>query len=529
MPERFFNTAGPIRRDDHYCLDPLGRFSLDEVLALIAQKKYFVLHAPRQTGKTSCLLALMEHLNQSGEYRALYANVEGAQGAREDVHRGVRAILGELADRAEFHLDDAFLAERHREILESLGEDKALNQALTAWAQSSPKPTVLMIDEIDSLVGDTLISVLRQIRSGYDKRPESFPQTVILCGVRDVRDYRIHSDAQKAVITGGSAFNIKAASLRLGNFSEEEVYQLLGQHPEATGQVFEPEALGQVWALTSGQPWLVNALAYEACFQMKENRDRSRPITGETITEAKENLILRRETHLDQLADKLSEDRVRRVIEPILVGEEHETGFRQQDVEYVTDLGLVRQERNGATEIANRIYAEIISRELTWNAQMGMALQTAWYVSPAGRLDLEKLLSAFQEFFREHSEHWVERFDYKAAGPQLLMQAYLQRVVNSGGRVEREYGLGRLRTDLLVIWPHPGGVQRAVIELKLLRGALERTLAAGLEQTAAYMSRCGTDDGHLILFDRDPEKPWEEKIYRRRESHGSQEISVWGM
>jgi len=225
----------------------------------------------------------------------------------------------------------------------------------------------------------------------------------------------------------------------------------------------------------------------------------------------------------------LSEDRVRRVIEPILAGEEHEEGFRQPDVEYVLDLGLVRQERNGATEIANRIYAEVIARELSWNAQMGMALQTAWYVSPDGRLDLEKLLSAFQEFFREHSEHWVERFDYKEAGPQLLMQAYLQRVVNSGGRVEREYGLGRLRTDLLVIWPYPGGVQKAVIELKLLRGSLERTLAAGLEQTAAYLSRCGTDEGHLIIFDRDPEKPWEGKIYRRQETHESHEITVWGM
>ena len=93
---KYFNTAGPVRCDEHYCLPPLGRFDLEEILFLIDQKKYFLLHAPRQTGKTSCLLALMEYLNNEGKYRALYVNVESAQGAREDVYRGIRAILSTM-------------------------------------------------------------------------------------------------------------------------------------------------------------------------------------------------------------------------------------------------------------------------------------------------------------------------------------------------------------------------------------------------------------------------------------------------
>lgn len=529
MADLFFNTAGPVRPDLHYCLPPLGRFDLDEILDLIGQGKYFVLHAPRQTGKTSCLLALMSHLNQSGQYRALYANFEVGQSAREDVGQGMRAIVGEMADRAQLHLDDPFWVDHGADAADRFGEHRALNAVLTRWSDSSPKPVVLMIDEIDSLVGDTLIAVLRQLRAGYDKRPDHFPQSVILCGVRDVRDYRIHSDRDKAIITGGSAFNIKAKSLRLGNFGREEVERLYDQHAEATGQVFEAEAMAAVWELTHGQPWLVNALGYETCFEMKEYRDRSLPITAAIVEEAKEELILRRETHLDQLADKLKEDRVRRVIEPVLLGKSFEEGFNWEDVQYVVDLGLVRQERNGALEIANGIYREVVPRELTWNAQMGMALQTAWYVTDDGRLDMSKLTAAFQEFFREHSEHWVERFDYKEAGPQLLMQAFLQRVVNSGGRVEREYGLGRMRTDLLVIWPHPGGVQKVVIELKLLHGSLERTVAEGLAQTSEYLSRCGTKEGHLIIFDRDPNRPWDEKVFRRDEAHQGRTVTVWGM
>jgi len=128
---------------------------------------------------------------------------------------------------------------------------------------------VLFIDEVDSLVGDTLISLLRQLRSGYDRRPSSFPQSIILCGLRDILDYRIHSDNEKTIITGGSAFNIKAESLRLGNFIQTEVDRLLEAHTKETGQKFDTRAKELIWNYTQGQPWLVNALAYETCFKMK--------------------------------------------------------------------------------------------------------------------------------------------------------------------------------------------------------------------------------------------------------------------
>ena len=392
-----------------------------------------------------------------------------------------------------------------------------------------------MLDEVDALVGDTLISLLRQLRSGYPDRPAAFPQSIVLCGVRDVRDYRIHSSAEKAIITGGSAFNIKARSLRLGDFSREEMETLYSEHTGETGQQFKEGALDLAWEMTQGQPWLVNALFYETCFEMKEGRDRSIPITIGMIDTAKENLILRRETHLDQLADKLQEERVRRVIEPILVGESFDSGFNEDDVQYVIDLGLVRRDPGGTLTIANGIYQEIIPLALSFGTQMGITQQTAWYLNPDGRLDMSKLLAAFQEFFREHSEHWVERFDYKEAGTQLLLQAFLQRIVNDGGRVEREYGLGSRRTDLLVQWPIGGAellpgrpVQKIVLELKVTHGSPERAIAEGLTQTADYVDQCGAEAGHLLVFDRRKNVPWEEKLYRREEKVGSQVIGVWG-
>ena len=412
-----------------------------------------------------------------------------------------------------------------------------MTEALVRWAEADETPLVLLIDEIDSLVGDTLLAVLRQLRAGYDRRPAGFPQSVILCGVRDVRDYRIRSTAEQAIIAGGGAFNVRAKSLRLGDFSKGETLALLAQHTEETGQAFTSEALDVVWEHAQGQPWLVNALADEACSCAPACEDHG-PITRNDILDAQEQLILRRETHLDQLADKLQEQRVRRVVEPLLSGGD-EREFSNRDLEYVRDLGLVA--KDPPLRIANPIYAEVVPRELTAAAQEGFVEDAAWYVDADGGLDMVKLLAAFQAFFREHSEHWVERFTYREAGPQLLLQAFLQRIVNGGGRIEREYGLGRGRTDLLVLWPQAvggenasgvreGRMRKTVVECKIRRKSLERTIEQGLEQTASYMDRSAAESGHLVIFDRDPSKSWKDKFFHRVAPFGgTEEIHVWGM
>ena len=527
---RFFNTAGPIKAEMHYHIPPLARLDVDDLLMLIRQEKYFVLHAPRQTGKTSALLSLRDDLNASGEFRCAYVNVEIGQAAREDVGAAMQAILSALGRAARHTLDDLFVSQVWPDILDGAGPNDALGETLARWAESDARPLVLMIDEIDALIGDTLLSVLRQLRAGYPDRPRRFPQSVILCGVRDVRDYRIQSSAENAIIAGGSAFNIRAESLRLGDFSRDDVESLLEQHTAETGQAFAEEARAAVWELTQGQPWLVNALAYEACFKNKAGRDRSQSITADAIQNAREQLILRRETHLDQLTDKLQEERVRRVIEPLLKGSDEAGSFADDDLQYVRDLGLVRTDNPIA--IANPIYREVIPRDLTYTTQAGFHHDPTWYIDANGTLQVGELLAAFQTFFREHSEHWIERFQYKEAGPQLLLQAFLQRIINSGGRIEREYGLGRRRTDLLVVWPVGGDasrIQKIVIECKLLHRSLEQTLRDGLEQTRAYMDRCATVEGHLVLFDRTEDKSWDDKVYRRDETEGGAPVTVWGM
>jgi len=209
-----------------------------------------------------------------------------------------------------------------------------------------------------------------------------------------LRDYRIYSSREKDVITGGSAFNIKAESLRMGDFTKEAVNQLYAQHTEETGQPFHDGVVDTVWELTQGQPWLVNALGREVCFSIKPNRDRTQPITYEMIMTAKENLILRQDTHLDQLINQLKLERVQNVIGPMLQSTTTDKSISSDDLKYVIDLGLVRRTDYGP-QIANPIYREIIPRQLTTIIQENIQsiVRPAWYIQPDGRLDMEKALS----------------------------------------------------------------------------------------------------------------------------------------
>ena len=518
--------------DEHYCIPPLERVDLDEILRLIEWTTYFVLHAPRQTGKTSMLKALAERLNADGKYRCLYINVGPTQAVRDDIASAIAIVLTELSDRVFVTFGDESVYAQQVEILQHRPPGIALNLLLRRWAASSPKPLVLLVDEIDTMIGDSLISVLRQLRSGYDLRPTHFPQSVILCGVRGVRDYRIFSAKDQNYTTGGSAFNIKAESLRMADFSEAELSTLLAQHTEETGQVFEPRAVERIWELTLGQPWLVNALALQACFKERSGLDRRRAITASDFDDAKETLILRRVTHLDQLAAKLAEDRVRRVVEPMLSG--GKPRHSRTDLKYVRDLGLVAAK--GPVRIANPIYAEVVPRELTEELQDEVDQDVTPFLDADGRLRMARLLEGFQEFFRENSEHALEWIDYKEAGAQLVLQAFLQRVTNGGGRIVREYPLGRRRTDLLIQWPQggrwgPGKVSQHVIECKALRSGrgLETAIEKGLKQTVGYMDRCGAESGHLLVFDQRPAKSWEERVFRREEIVGDTPITVWVM
>ncbi len=501
---REFNTAGPIVAADHYHIPPLRRTGADTLLRLVEAQKYFIVYAPRQTGKTTTLRALCDTLNERG-YRAVHANLQPARDAGDEVDRAIRSVFDVLTLREETTLGEDTL-ERIVESLEpGFRPNTAVLKAFGRWARADPRPLVIVLDEVDALGRASLLLLLDQLRAGYETRPKRFPHSIVVCGLRNVRDY---------FTPQASPFNIVAKSLRLGDFSETEVRDLLEQHTEETGQRFTDEAVAEVWRSTNGQPWLVNALAYGACFEDPEGRDRSREITPGMIGAARERLILEGPAHFGQIAHRLEEERVRKVLDPILAGVEGHPGFTEDDARYVNDLGLVTAP---PVRIANPIYGEVIPRLLAHRVEVTIPHDDTGFVRGDGGLEVSALLRAFQQFFRENAEWWLRDTRFHEYGAQVLLQAFLQRVVNAGGHITREHGLGRGRTDLLISWRKGNEPQVFVIECKVRRqrDGLDEVIRRGALQTAGYADRSGAAEGHLLVFDRDEHKSWEEKVFHR--------------
>ena len=508
---KYFNTTGPCEAKQHYMVPPLPR--VPEAPEIAARGGYFVLHAPRQSGKTTFLRAFARSLSAGGDYAAVYLSCEAAEAKGDDDVAAQESIVRELVREASVQLPEDL---RPAPLPERLDSAALLTDVLSAWCERCPRRVVLLLDEIDAVRGQSLVSVLRQLRAGFPKRPDHAPWSVMLCGLRDVRDYKAASGGDPERLGTASPFNVKLKSLTLSTFTDEEVRALLLQHTAETGQAFEAPALLRLTELAGGQPWLVNAIANEVIGEMKV----AGPITRAHVETAKERLILARATHLDSLTSKLAEPRVRRVIGPLLSGElpEADTVF-DDDVSYVVDLGLVKSR---PLRVANEIYREVIARVLSSPVQETVTADPRRFVRTDGRFDLDVLLREFAAFWVEQGESMVEGVTYAESGAQLVLMAYLQRVVNGGGVVGREYGIGRRRIDLLIEWPFTDAegkqqLQREAIELKVWRDGRADPLPEGLKQLDEYLERTGLPDGVLVLFDRrKTAAPLEERVREER-------------
>ena len=523
--EKLFNVAGPCFPNKHYMLPALDRMPV--VRRLVAQETYFVIHAPRQTGKTTAVQALVDEINAKGEMVALYCTLETLQGAT-DVDWAMKQIRG-LLERSATAVPDPPPQKTDARNAWCVREEEAtytvamVSDTLTQLCRRFGKPLVVFFDEADCLFGRVLISFLRQLRDGYVNRARiPFPISLALIGMLDVRDYKAQIRPDGESLGQISPFNIITEDLMLRNFTEKEVASLYAQHTEATGQVFEPAALDKVWAFTRGQPWLVNALARE-CVAKIHDYDYSAPITADDIETARETIIRRRDTHVDSLMERLREPRIRRVMIPVMLGEDlTDVSVTDEDYRYIQDLGLLREE-NGALTPSNRMYAEIIGRYLSLDEQMRMMRsipQTPW-ATPDG-LDMPGLMAAFQTFWRENSGADRRAYEYGEATPHLVLMAFLQRVTNGNGRIIREMALGSRRLDLCVEFQG----KRYAVEVKTSRNfAGEKSYA----QLANYLVELGLTEGWMPVFDEDKAKSWDEKLYTRNVFFGGKTIHVVGL
>jgi hypothetical protein len=496
---------------------------LKGVERLIDMNQYFVIHAARQSGKTTYLKDLAERLNAGGKYYALYCSLEAVQGIGSP-EKGVPALLDCIVSALKKSCVP-FIYDHKYETEKTTKPFIIINDFLTELSMALDKPLVILFDEADCLSEGTLISFLRQLRSGYNDRTSApFVYSIALVGMRNIRDFKARIRPDSESLGSASPFNIVTEALTLKNFTKEEIMMLYQQHSDATGQIFNDDAIDLILQQTQGQPWLVNAIAREVIENILDS-DYTRPITVELAAKAIQTIILRRDTHIDSLLERLKEPRVREVIEPMILGKDY-TGRLSDNYSYVKDLGLIKDDC-GKIEPANPIYGEVIARNLNYDIQQSLDEKQMEYPMPrylkSGRIDMDYLLRDFQQFWRENSDIWVDKVMYREAAPHLILQAFFQRILNGGGQIIREFAIGTGRTDLCIVYDG----KKYPIELKIWRK--EKTLSEGIEQTARYMNTFGCTEGWLAIFDQRPEKTWDEKIYIKKESFDGKSITIVGL
>ena len=504
---RWFNIGGPCNSAKHYMLPAVER--LPEVVSLIRKEQYFVVHAPRQCGKTTAFQALADEINAKGEMAALYVTVETVQ-EFPDPRDGLPRIADRIRLGASW-VPDLFSGASIRELREACAGGDDSSQILTTLrvlSEKAGKPLIVFFDEIDCLSDGTLVSFLRQLLDGRIacKAPNTFPVSIALIGLRNIRDYKMRIRPEGQSTGEASPFNVITKAMTIRQFTEPEMRALYRQHTDETGQVFEEAALAKAWEYSQGQPYLVNALA-RWCVEEIHHEDFSQPVTGADMDEAKEKLIRERGTHLDSLMEKATDPRVRPIVEQVMLGGEFNRDFHQDDVQYCLDLGLLIDD-NGTLKPANPIYMETLGRYLSYGSQQNvrMKVQENPWAKDDG-LDMPGLMAAFQQFWRENAREDAVPFQYREAYPHLVLQAFLQRVINGGGQIVREMALGSERLDLGV---HFRGAVYAV-EVKKL-AYYEKSHEKAYQQMCRYMDRLGVSEGWLVVADSDLTKPWDEKI-----------------
>ncbi len=496
---------------------------LPDLVPWVERQLYFVLHAARQTGKTTAMRAFAARLRDRGIV-AVWATLEVSQGMTEigDAEPTWLRAIGRAAER---QLPPEQRPPSVDEALKGNTGDR-LGAWLTDWCSTIGVPVVLLLDEADVVSGPALVNLLRQLRAGFmDRGVGAFPVSIGLIGMRDLRDY-LTAAKEGAPVNPGSPFNVKAASLTLRNFSHADVAVLYGQHTVETGQVFTPEAVERAFWWTSGQPFLVNALANCCVDDLVPNRAVA--ITAADIDAAKESLVRSRTTHLDALGQRLKEARVARVVQAVLLGDAP-VPYASDDYAYTVDLGLIANDADGAT-IANRLYREVLARELSYEEQRNLS-RPWWPWSRAdGTLDVPALVEAFIGWWRENAAMIEERADpdYLEAVPHLVFMAFLQRVVNGGGRITREYAAGRGALDLLLEYAG----ETHVFEIKRVPAkhvSREYVREAGLAQIVRYLDTVGVQEGWLLIFDQRPGRSWEERLTVEDTEVGGKRVRVRGM
>ena len=468
---RYFNTFGPNIPEKHYTLPRTGL--IERGKKKVYDERYFTIWAPRQTGKSTYFRFLAIELRKEG-YKVAHVNFENF---RHQSHKDFLIRLhSALTEQWELSFDGTSLASLFQEI-----EDNKTDKA------------VLIIDEVEGINAEYFGDFLHSIRNAYHSRTNHALKSVILVGVSNIIG---------VVQDNASPFNI-SDNLNVPYFTDEETRQLLEQHEQETGQLFEEKVKTKISDITANQPGLVNAFAYRL---VEENPDKSVIDYEDYLLVEDWYLTEAIDKHVENIVNKAKKHRT--FIERLLFTDEKvRFQIHSERIKELSVNGIIRKDKEGFVCFNVPLYQKCLHAAFypDMNGE-GRSIQknihAEDYFDASGRLNLDKVLREYQSYaqrrgfqaFREQDEKG-NYLSIREAGLvysfETFINAFLE-LVRGKSYLEAHIGLGR--TDLLI---NVNGDEQ-VVEAKVYQNITQ--FGDGKVQLAYYVNRMGLKMGYYLVF-----------------------------
>jgi AAA-like domain len=503
MAKKFTITGNCVSRL-HYMADNSAKMA--GILELVENGEYFTINRPRQYGKTTSLFRLFALLRENPKYLAVQISFAGVGDTVFVEEKSFcQMFLGEL-ERKMTQFGELEAAKLLNEWIEKSTELKIVSQAITALASLSNRTLVLMIDEVDKSSNNQLfVSFLAMLRDKYLEQLDGVDKTfhsVVLVGVHDVKTLKLKlrpEDEKKF----NSPWNIAADFKVNMNLLPHEIVPMLQEYSGDKGVKMDFQAIAdKLFYYTSGYPFLVSKL----CKMLDEDdipNVAKDEWTVDDVETAFNILIKEKNTNFDSLLKNLEDNTPLYDLTQKVILNDDSIPFNQHNptIELGMVYGIFAPNSDGSDrlQIHNRAYRELLANYMSIKMLLTMdthgATYQGRYLLANNKLDIEKLLKAFQNFMQE--EYSAKDANFVEREGRLIFLAFLKPVLNGGGYAFKEPQVSEeKRLDVVISFFQ----FRYVVELKIWYGEVAH--AKGLIQLADYLERQHLDTGFLLIFDR---------------------------
>ncbi|MBO1317001.1 hypothetical protein [Acanthopleuribacter pedis] len=412
----------------------------------------------------------------------LYVDFSAAVLGEQPLEDRVLAVMTEIGLAARNQLEELEPLDLVEEVFGIHGPAASIRTQLQRWRRLRNAPLLLLVDGMQGCDPVVAGLILQQL-SPFDASDPEQGLWLLVAG---------HGSLDWMFPDGPPAMVHRAGHITLSAFSATQVQQMAELFRLETGRSVNHEAVDLIMQLTQGHPWLVN-LMLEQMTTSSEDRE----IRGEHVAEAKEQLIGSESSPLQRWFHYFQRPGIQRVVEPLLIAADAPYFLEPSHLEEARALGLVQG--FAPVRFANRLLEEWIPRRMVLGNDQYLSRQAEVVVEEGG-LNFVVLLSECQRYFSGEGRRILTSMPYQQAGPLLMLQGFISRLVRNHGRIEREVDALRHMITLFIFWQSGDDIQTVILGLKVLDQRREATLHGDLAQIGRFMNLCETKEGHLVVL-----------------------------